>query len=100
MECRSFFNPRAFAQPAPFTFGNAGRNILPGPGNAVVDFGIRRRLRVSESSTIQFRAEAFNLFNHPTIGIPGPYPDFGPFFGKAFSAGSPRRFQFGLRFDF
>jgi hypothetical protein len=38
--------------------------------------------------------------NHPNYGIPGPYPDLGPFFGKIFSAGSPRRIQFGARFDF
>jgi len=43
---------------------------------------------------------AFNAVNHPNLGIPGPYPDFGSFFGKASSAGDPRRMQFALRFDF
>jgi len=43
---------------------------------------------------------ACNAVNHPNLGIPGPYPDFGPFFGKALSAGDPRRMQFALRFDF
>jgi hypothetical protein len=95
-----FFNPNAFSTPAPNTFGNAGRDILPGPGNAVVDVALHRQFIVQEGKTIQFRAEAFNLLNHPNIGIPGPYPDFGPFFGKAFSAGDPRRMQFALRFDF
>ena len=60
---------------------------------------VHRRFLVHEQRTIEFRAEAFNLLNHPNIGIPGPYPDFGPFFGKAFSAGDPRRMQFALRFD-
>jgi hypothetical protein len=95
-----FFNVKAFSDPAPFTFGNAGRDILPGPGNAVVDAALHRRFVVTEGKTIEFRAETFNLLNHPNIGIPGPYPDFGPFFGKAFSAGNPRRMQFALRFDF
>ena len=95
-----FFNAAAFSDPAPFTFGNAGRDILPGPGNAVVDAALHRRFVVIEGKTIEFRAETFNLLNHPNIGIPGPYPDFGPFFGKAFSAGNPRRIQFALRFDF
>jgi hypothetical protein len=95
-----FFNVNAFSDPAPFTFGNAGRDILPGPGNAVVDAALHRRFVVKEGRTIEFRAETFNLLNHPNIGIPGPYPDFGPFFGKAFSAGNPRRMQFALRFDF
>jgi hypothetical protein len=46
------------------------------------------------------RAESFNVLNYPNLGIPGPYPDFGPFFGKIFSTGQPRRMQFALRFDF
>ena len=95
-----FFNVNAFSAPAPYTFGDAGRDILPGPGNAVVDTALHRQFFIQEGKTIQFRAEVFNLLNHPNIGIPGPYPDFGPFFGKAFSAGDPRRMQFALRFDF
>jgi hypothetical protein len=95
-----FYNAGAISDPAPYTFGNAGRNILPGPGNAVVDFALHRRFMLTERGTLEFRAECFNLLNHPNIGIPGPYPDFGPFYGKAFSAGDPRRMQFGLRFDF
>ena len=95
-----FFNTKAFSAPAPFTFGNAGRDILPGPGNAVIDLALHRRFVVSEGKSIEFRAESFNLLNHPNFGIPGPYPDFGPFFGKAFSAGDPRRMQFALRLDF
>ncbi|HLJ14505.1 MAG TPA: TonB-dependent receptor [Bryobacteraceae bacterium] len=95
-----FFNTAAFSDPAPYTFGDAGRDILPGPGNAVVDAALHRRFSVREGQTIELRAEVFNALNHPNIGIPGPYPDFGPFFGKAFSAGDPRRMQFALRFDF
>ncbi len=95
-----FYNPNAISDPAPYTFGNAGRDILPGPGNAVVDVGLSRRFVLAEGKSLQFRADCFNALNHPNFGIPGPYPDFGPFFGKAFSAGDPRRFQFGLRFDF
>jgi hypothetical protein len=95
-----FYNPAAISAPAPYTFGDAGRDILPGPGNEVVDLALQRRFYVTEHQTIQLRGEAFNSLNHPNIGIPGPYPDFGPFYGKAFSAGNPRRFQFALRYDF
>jgi hypothetical protein len=95
-----FFNVNAFSAPAPYTFGDAGRDILPGPGNAVVDGALHRRFVVTEGKTIEFRAETFNVMNHPNIGIPIPYPDFGSFFGKAVSAGDPRRMQFALRFDF
>ncbi len=95
-----FFNTNAFQAPQPYTFGNAGRNIIPGPGNNVFDLALHRRFRLRESQTVQFRAEFFNAFNHPNWGIPGPYPDFGPFFGKIFSAGDPRRVQFALRYEF
>ena len=94
-----YYNPSAISAPAPYTFGNAGRDILPGPGNEVVDLALQRRFFLSEH-TIQLRGEAFNSLNHPNIGIPGPYPDFGPFYGKAFSAGNPRQMQFSLRYDF
>ncbi|MCC6367693.1 MAG: TonB-dependent receptor [Bryobacterales bacterium] len=95
-----FFNRAVFSDPRPFTFGNAGRNILPGPGNNVFDLSIHRRFPIGERQAFQLRIEAFNAFNHPNWGIPGPYPDFGPFFGKIFAAGDQRRLQFGLRYDF
>jgi hypothetical protein len=94
------FNTAAFSTPPPFTFGNAGRDTIPGPGNAIVDFALHRRFIVAESKSVEFRWETFNALNHPNLGIPGPYPDFGPFFGKAFSVGDPRRMQFALRLDF
>jgi hypothetical protein len=95
-----WFNTDAFQTPAPFTFGNAGRNIIPGPGNAIFDLALNRRFAIRERASVQFRAEFFNAFNHPNFGIPGPYPDFGPFFGKIFTTGDPRRIQFALRLDF
>ena len=95
-----WFNSDAFRTPAPFTFGNAGRNIIPGPGNAIFDLALNRRFEIHERASVQFRAEFFNAFNHPNFGIPGPYPDFGPFFGKIFTTGDPRRIQFALRLDF
>ena len=95
-----FFNTSAFAAPAPFTFGNAGRDTIPGPGNNIFNLALLRRFRITEASSIQFRAEALNTFNHPNWGIPGPNPDFGPFFGKIFTSGDPRRLQFAVRYDF
>lgn len=90
----------AFSDPAPFTFGDAGRDIIPGRGNEVIDLALHRRFIVAEGKSVEFRWETFNTLNHPNLGIPGRYPDFGPFFGKAFSVGDPRRMQFALRFDF
>ncbi len=95
-----FFNTAAFSTPAPYTFGNAGRDIIIGPGNNVFDMAAQKRFPLGEGRAIDFRAEYYNVFNHPNWGIPGPYPDFGPFFGKIFSTGPPRRGQFALRFEF
>ncbi|HJT86723.1 MAG TPA: hypothetical protein VJ732_02680, partial [Bryobacteraceae bacterium] len=95
-----FFNTAAFSDPQPYTFGNAGRDTIMGPGNNIFDFALLRQFAVRERQTLEFRAEAFNAFNHPNWGIPGPYPDFGPFFGKIFTTGQPRRMQFALRYRF
>jgi hypothetical protein len=95
-----WFNTAAFTAPAPYTFGNAGRNIIPGPGNEVVDLALHRRFSITERVGLDFRAEAFNSLNHPNIGIPLTYPDFGSLFGKIFGAGDPRRIQFAARLEF
>lgn len=95
-----WFNTAAFSTPAPYTFGDAGRDILPGPGNEVVDVALHRRFVVTERTSLEFRAEGFNVFNHPNFGIPGPYPDAGPLFGEILATGEPRRLQFGVRLDF
>ncbi len=95
-----WFNTNAFSAPAPYTYGNAGRDIIPGPGNAVVDLALHRRFALSEHVALELRAESFNLLNYPNWGIPGPYPDLGPFFGAILSAGDPRRLQFAARVEF
>jgi outer membrane receptor protein involved in Fe transport len=95
-----FFNTDAFTAPAPYTFGNAGRDSIPGPGNNIFDLALERAFQVREGHAIRLRAESFNVFNHPNWGIAGPNPDFGPFFGKIFTSGDPRRMQFALRYDF
>ncbi|MBV9303390.1 MAG: TonB-dependent receptor [Acidobacteriaceae bacterium] len=95
-----WFNTAAFSTPAPYTFGNAGRDIVRGPGNEVTDIALHRRFTVTERHSIELRAEAFNIFNHPNFGIPGPYPDAGPLFGAILATGEPRRLQFGARLEF
>ncbi len=83
----SWFNRQAFSDPALYTFGNAGRKTLPSPGNAVVDVSLARQFVLKEHVNMQVRAECFNALNHPNWGVPGQYPDFGPFFGKIFTTG-------------
>ncbi len=95
-----WFNTAAFTAPAPFHFGNAGRNIIPGPGNAVIDLALHKRFKLTERVGLEVRAEGFNVFNHPNLGYPDPFPDQGPFFGKILIAGQPRRAQFAARIEF
>lgn len=100
--------PSAFAAPAPFTFGNAGRNILAGQGLASWDFSVIRSFRLAESKHLEFRAELFNLFNRPNFDTPAR-DVASPSFGKIFNTvvpeaglasggpGDPREAQLALR---
>jgi hypothetical protein len=132
-----FFNPYAFARPvvragqpipsssgaasadAPGTdIGFVGRNILRGPRQVNVDFGLARRFRMTESKGIEFRAEFFNLLNH--VNLANPMSDFNgiqssggsvdPNTGQVLSPGAfgrivstssnPRIIQLALKFSF
>ena len=64
-----WFNPNAFALP-PGQFGNAGRNILRGPGFAQFDLALQKGFQLTEGTKITFGAEAYNLFNHPNFAVP------------------------------
>ena len=65
-----WFDPNAFVLPAPGTFGNLGRGVFNGPGLATVDLSLFKTTSLSERTTLQFRAEAFNLFNRSNFGPP------------------------------
>lgn len=79
------------------TFGNSGRNILIGPGKNTVDAALSRRFKMAEGKSIQFRAEFFNLFNHPNFNIPNQVVDDTARFGKIFEAAPGRQIQLGLK---
>ena len=66
-----YINPAAFAQPAPGTFGNLGRNALFGPGYADVDLAVVKNTPITERVRAQLRLEMFNLFNRTNLPIPG-----------------------------
>ena len=94
-----WFNTAAFAFPAPGTFGNAGRNILEGPGFQNVNASLVKNTALTERVNLQFRAEAFNLFNHPNFNLPDNFLG-SPTFGRITSARDPRHIQFGLKLLF
>jgi carboxypeptidase family protein/TonB-dependent receptor-like protein len=62
------FNPNAFAAPRGLTFGNAGRNFLRNPTRTNWDTGLFKRFAIKENTAFEFRAEAFNVFNHTQWG--------------------------------
>jgi hypothetical protein len=94
-----WFNTAAFSFPAPGTFGNAGRNILDGPGFQNVNASLVKNTVLTESLNLQFRAEAFNLFNHPNFNLPDNFLG-SPTFGRITSSRDPRRIQFGVKLLF
>jgi hypothetical protein len=65
-----FWNAAAFSIPAAGTFGNAGRGILFGPAAWDADCSLMKDTAVAERVRLEFRAEVFNLFNHPTFAQP------------------------------
>jgi Carboxypeptidase regulatory-like domain len=94
-----WFNVNAFAFPAPGTFGNAGRNIVTGPGFQNFNASLIKSTAISERFNLQFRAEAFNLFNHPNFDLPDNFMG-SPTFGQITSAKDPRHIQFGVKLLF
>ncbi len=65
-----WFNPAAFAAPGQYLFGNAGRNILRGPGLYRVDLSLMKSFQVRERGRLEIQAEAFNAFNHTNLTNP------------------------------
>jgi hypothetical protein len=68
-----WFNPSCFTLPLVGHFGDEGRNAFVSPPLRNVDFAILKDTKVpkvSETFAVQFRAEAFNLFNHTNLGLP------------------------------
>ncbi len=94
-----WFNTAAFSMPAYGTFGSAGRNILDGPGYQNVNLALLKRVRLGGRTSLQLRAEAFNLLNRTNFDLPDNF--YGsPTFGQVLSAGAPRHIQFGARLMF
>jgi len=118
-----YLNPYAFAQPADGTFGDLGRDQIYGPGFRNLDFSATKNFQFREHYTLQFRAEFFNIFNHPNFALPsnvlnpginadgtknlnaGPAgsitqtPDVAQG-NPGLGGGGPRVMQFGVRLQF
>jgi Carboxypeptidase regulatory-like domain/TonB-dependent Receptor Plug Domain len=89
----------------PFVYGNAGRNILDGPGRSYFNLAMMKNFRVQERKNFQLRLESFNAFNHPNFQLPNnQFNASGAGLITAAildgGAGSARVFQAGLKFEF
>jgi hypothetical protein len=106
-------NPNAFSNPPAGSVGDAPRNFVRGFGTWQMNTAVRRDFPIHERLKLQFRAEAFNIFNHPSFGLIDP--NFGSStFGQAiatlnaslgglnplYQTGGPRSLQFSLKLTF
>ena len=112
-------NRAAFASAPAGTQGNFGRNVLRGFGAWQADFGLQRQFHLTERIGLRFRAEFFNIFNHPNFGSPTNLLT-SPLFGRStqtlanslgsgganggfnplYQIGGPRSIQFALKLQF
>jgi hypothetical protein len=105
-----WLNPSAFTRPADGEFGNLGRNALRLPRVNNVDASLMKNFNFTERTKLTFRAEAFNLFNHPQVwGVNNTFQADNPgsaisatdkAFGQANSWRDARTLQLALRFSF
>jgi hypothetical protein len=97
---QKWFDSAAFAHPAPGTNGTSGRNSVVGPRISNLDFSLFKDFAFTEQQKLQFRAEFFNLFNHPNFDF--PVNDFNsPAVGQIHNTRLPnRQIQFALRYSF
>ncbi len=93
-------DPAALAGDLGTDVGNVGRNVLRGPSQSNLDFSAGQRFPLTESKNLEFRADFFNLLNHPNRD--NPVSDISTAdFGKVLSfSSSPRIVQFALKFTF
>jgi hypothetical protein len=97
-----WFDTQAFAIPSPQAWGNAGRDILRGPGGINLDLGIARTIALAPDAAkrrLQLRGGFFNALNHTNFGLPQASID-APAFGAITSSAPARQIQLGARFEF
>ena len=97
-----WFDINQFPVPGCLCFGDAGKNILVGPGEKEADLSIRKVFDITERQKLEFRAELFNAFNHPVFAMPDNYITDGPgAAGVITSTVLPQRqIQFALKYRF
>ncbi len=110
---QAWYNPACFVVPPQYTFGTTSRNFLRGPAALDFDMSLFKDFRLTESKKLQFRAEAFNIFNRVNLSPPGGSAsgffssNLGgatgtnvdtPTFMQSYSAAPGRIIQFALKY--
>jgi hypothetical protein len=107
-------NPNAFAVPSTVRQGTEGRNDIAGFGFTQADVSLVRLFSLGERMKLQFRTDAFNVFNHPNFANPPGFIQFGPLYFQSiqmlnqalgglnplFQSGGPRSLQLSLKLTF
>lgn len=93
------YEGRAFVIAEPFTFGNAGRNILTGPGFASLDLAASKGVTLGGRRRLDLRAEVYNVLNRTNLDLPDSFVD-RPTFGQSLSARPGRLAQLAVRVSF
>jgi hypothetical protein len=97
---KHWFNPAAFANQKPFSFGNAGRNTIFAPGIIALDASLAKNFHFTERQKLEFRAEFFNVGNHPLFGYPGATIGTATFGVISTTIIDSRQLQAGLKYSF
>ncbi len=103
-----WLNPAAFSLPAAGTYGNCPNGDFYGPSMKSVDFSLLKETKLGEGRNLEFRAEFFNIFNHPNFSVLSMNSYYGtPAFGEMFSTlgatiglGTNRQIQMALKLNF
>jgi len=95
-----WFDYSAFAAPPSNTYGNVARGVLYSPGIVQFDISITKNFKITERAKVEFRFDAFNIFNTPLLGFPNASIG-SPTVGKITSTnGDNRDLQFALKINF
>jgi hypothetical protein len=96
---QQWLNTSVFSLPALYTFGNAPRNAVIGPGLREFDLSLQKDISLTDAAKLQFRTEAYNLFNHPNFNIPNRTA-LTANFGRISSAQDSRQLQLAVKLSF
>lgn len=96
----TWFNPKAFAAPPAYTYGNVGRNSVYGPNLQTMDIGITRDFAIAEKARFEARAEFFNALNHTNYDVPNRFVNTSSFGSITGTATPGREIQLSGRISF